>query len=249
MVNLRKMLKAGYDAYSLGQGNEDTFKNFKSHPFARAFENVNYSETKWYALYQALKETLISKSLELNIPWSDHAFKLANGQGRLQGHLNSLDREPDRVMAREDRHILYEQPHSKTILDPIIFHNKVKEKVPALYLTANRNLMTTYLNHQCDGKHSQTGSYENGFYQSEYTEPISGIFFDQRILQYMNPDEDTAVSMKALVKIQVEQEMLSRYDRDRGAYHDRLASTGCDRTEKFKIQIASITRQVNGLEN
>ena len=142
MVNLRKILKAGYDSYSLGQGREDNFQNFKSQPFARAFENVNYSETKWYALYNALKETLIHKSLELNIPWSDHAYKLGNGQGRLQGHLNSLDREPDRVMAREDRHILYEQPHSRTILDPIMFD---------LFLNSHRHLILIYSGICCVG--------------------------------------------------------------------------------------------------
>ena len=244
MIALRKLLRAGYDSYSLGQGKEDTFQNFHSHPFARAFDDVQYSETKWFAIYNALKETLTHKSLELNIPWTDHAYKLANKQGRLQGFLNSLNREPDRMMAREDRHIYYEQPHSRTILDPVIFQTKVKERAPGLYLTGNPNLMPPYLNTQSDGRHSQSGSYENGFYQSEYTEGMRGVFFDQRNLQYMNPNEDTAVSMKALVKIQVEQEMVSRYDKDKGTFHDKLATTGCDKTEKFKIQIASITRQV-----
>ena len=241
------MLKAGYESFSLGQGREDTFQNFQSHPFTRAFEDVQFSETHWFGIYKALKETLASKSLELNIPWVDHAFKLSNHQGRLQGHLNSINRETDRAMAREDRSIYYEQPHSKTILDPIIFQPHVKEKAPALYLTANKNFLTPYLNHQCDGPHSQSGSYENGFYQSEYTEPIMGTFFDQRVLQYMNPNEDTAVSMKALVKIQVEQEMLSKYEKNRGTFHDKLAMTGSDKTEKFKIQISSITRKVKNL--
>ena len=179
----------------------------------------------------------------MNIPWVDHAYKLANKQGRLQGNL-SIDREPDRAMAREDRHIYYEHPYSRTMLDSTIFQHRVKEKVPALYMTANKANIPPYLNHQCDGKLSQTGSYEKGFYQSETNEGIMGIFFNERILQYQNPNEDTAVSMKALVKIQVEQEMLPKFDNERGKYHNRLSSTGSDKTEKFKIQIGSITRQV-----
>ena len=242
LTNLRKLLRIAYEVYP-GQGVNDEFHNFDARPFMTAFEEVQYSETRWYAIYQSLKETLMHKSLDLNLPWVDYAFVLANKTGRIQGYID-IDREVEQLMAREDGTTYWNEPYSKTILDNQIFRPEVREKVPGLYLTRNRNCILPYLNNQTDGEHSQTGKYEKGYYQSPFSQPIMGIFHDQRALQYENPDDDTAVSMKALVKIQVEQDFYPTKNKERGKFHEKLCLTSTDKVDKYKVQMMSITRKV-----
>ena len=209
-----------------------------------AFEEIQFSKARWFAIYNSIKEKLQHKSLDMNMPWVDYAYLLANKQGRNQGYIN-MDRTVDKNMANEDGTAYWEVPYCRTILDHHISKDQVKEKVPGLYLTKNKACIPPYLNHQTDGRQSQTGKYEKGFLQSERAQPIMGIIFNERALQYENPDQNTKVTMKALVKIQVEQELFPVKDNNRGRYHDKLCYTESDRPDKIKVQMMSITRQVH----
>ena len=197
-------------------------------------------------MYNSLKELLIHNTLNLNQPWVDHAYTLASKQGRHQGYLD-INRDIERQMADEDGAAFWAEPFTKTILDHQMQSPDVKEKAPGLYITKNNNCLLPYLNHQTDGRLSQSGKYENGYYQSEHAQCNFGIFFNKRALQYENPDNDTAVSMKALVKIQVEQDLfVSRKEREdaKGRFQDKLCYTGTDKVDKTKVQMVSITRKV-----
>ena len=240
--NMRKLFKISHQIYP-GQGKNDDFRNFNVRLFTQAFEEAHFSETHWYAIYQSIKETLIHKSMDLNVPWIDHLYLLANKQGRNQGYLD-IARDLEKQMATEDGTAYWHEPYTKTILDHHMSKPVVKEKVPGLYLTKNKSCLPPYLTHQTDGRLSQSGQYETGFYQSENSQPNMGIFFNERALQYENPDDDTAVSMKALVKIQVEQELFSKRDVTRGKFHDKLCLTASDKPDKIKVQMASITTKV-----
>ena len=244
-TNFRKLLDLSFDAFP-GLGQPDTFKNFNAQPFIQAFEEINLTETKWYAVYQSIKEMLLAKNFHLNMPWINYAYQLANKQGRIQGYL-TMDRTEDNMMSREDRVLHWNQAYTKTILDPAIFRPEVNEKAPALYLTNNKTNIPAFLNHACDGQHSQMGRLEKGFYQSENSEPIFGIFHDQRPLQYENPSHKTNVTKKALVMIQVEMDTTSQVAPEIGKFHDRLNMTGSDRVEKIKVQLKSIEANV-GIE-
>ena len=245
LIQLRKLLTAAYEAYP-GQGKEDEFSTFNARPFIAAFEEVQFSEAKWFSIYQSVKETLIHNTLNMNQPWVDHAYPLASKQGRHQGYIN-LDREAEKQMAEEDGSAFWAEPFTKTILDHQIHSSEVKEKVPGLYLTKNKNCLLPYLNHQTDGRLSQTGKYEKGNYQSEYAQVNFGIFFNQRALQYENPDDDTVVTKKALVKIQIEQDLFltkKEWKDSKGKFQDKLCYTGTDKVDKVKVQMISITRKV-----
>ena len=245
LSNLRQLLKTGYDIYP-GQGQQDDFQTFDARPYQQAFEQVQFSEAHWYAIYETLKEKLIHKSLDLNLPWVDHAYLLANKQGRHQGYID-INREAEEHMARQDGTIFWNENVCRTILDHQIARPEVKEKVPGLYITKNKTCMQPFLTHQTDGRLSQMNKYESGQYQSEYAQPNMGIFFTERALQYENPDDDTAVSMKALVKIQVEQDVFP-YKKPRdgkvGYFHEKMCHTASDKVDKIKVQITSITKQV-----
>ena len=185
--------------------------------------------------------------MDLNLPWVDHAYLLANKQGRNQGYID-INREAEEHMARQDGTIFWKESVCKTILDHQMSKPEVKEKVPGLYITKNKTCLQPFLTHQTDGRLSQTGKYENGYYQSEYSQPNMGIFFTERALQYENPDEDTAVSMKAMVKIQIEQDQFP-FKRQpgvkKGKFHDKICNTTSDKVDKIKVQITSITKQVS----
>ena len=234
-----------YDAYP-GLGQPDTFRTFNAQPFIQAFDEVEFSEARWFAVYQSIKDMLKSKNLPLNMPWINYAYPLVEKQGRVQGFIN-MERTEDRLMAREDRVIRWEHPYTKTILDPEIFRPEVNEKAPALYLTDNKYRIPSYLNHQTDGNHSQSGKYEKGFLQSENSQPIFGIFHDQRPLMYENPNPKTKLTKKALVMIQVEMETSPLIVRDVGRFHDRLNMTASDKVEKIKVQLKSIEAHI-GIE-
>ena len=244
-TKFRKLMHIAYDAFP-GLGQSDTFRNFDAQPFIQEFEEVDFSEARWYAIYQSIKDTIKSKQLPLNMPWINHAYKLADKQGRIQGFI-SIDRTQDRLMAREDRVIRWEKPYSKTTLDPAIFRPEVREQIPALYITENHHRIPSYLNHQTDGYYSQTGKYEKGIYQSEYSQPIFGIFHDQRPLMYENPNPNTKLEKKALVMIQVEMETTPIMNREVGRFHDRLNMTASDKVERIKVQLKSIEAHI-GIE-
>ena len=245
VVNLRKIFKLSYTAFR-GLGQNEDIRNFDHNPFAAAFEEVNFSKTKWFAIYKSVKGTLESKHLALDLPWVQYAHLLASKQGRTQGWI-TLDQTIDRNMAREDNVTRWPEPHSRSILDHTIFRPEVKQKVPALYIINNKNLLKPYLNHQTDGYHSQTGKYERGSHQSENSQPIFGLFHNQRPLQYENPDSNTVISKKGLIVIQVEMESTQSFPLDKNQFHNRLCNIGGDKVEKIKVQIRSIEAKV-GIE-
>ena len=242
-TKLRKLMEISFQAFP-GLDEPDTFKTFNAQPFIQEFQEVNFSEVKWFAVYQSVKEALKAKNLHLNMPWINYAYMLAEKQGRVQGYIN-MDRNEDRMMAREDRVIRWEQPYSQSFLDPAIFRPEALEKAPALYLTNNKYKLHSYLNHQTDGHQSQTGKYEKGFLQSENSQPIFGIFHDQRPLMYENPNSETVITKKALVMIQVEMETAPLIHKDVGRFHDRLNMTASDKIERIKVQLKSIEAQID----
>ena len=243
---LRKLFKLAYQTYR-GLGQNNNFENFNPTPFVTAFEEVNFSKTKWFAVYKSIKETIESKHLTLDVPWIQYAHLLASKQGRNQGWL-TLDQSHDRAMATEDNVTRWAEPFSKSFLDHTIFRPEVKEKIPALYITNNKNLLNPYLNHQMDGYHAQTGKYEAGSHQSENSQPIFGLFHNQRPLQYENPDSDTTLQKKGLIIIQVEMETAPSFpSRSRSHFHNKLCDISGDRVEKIKVQLKSMEAKI-GIE-
>ena len=243
---VRKLFKLGYEQYR-GLGGNVNIENFNPTPFITNFEEVSFSKTKWFAIYKSIKETVESKHLALDFNWTQYAHWLASKQGRNQGWI-TLDQTIDRAMAAEDNVTRWAEPFSRSILDHAIFRPEVNEKAPALYIVNNRNLLKPYLNHQMDGYHSQTGRYESGSHQSENSQPVMGLFHNQRPLQYENPDSDTIIQKKGLIIIQVEMETLPiMTDRNKSYFQNRLCDVASDKIEKIKVQLKSVEAKI-GIE-
>ena len=245
-AKIRKLFKLAFDEYRT-RNHDGEATDFNPAPFVQAFEEVNFSKARWYAIYKSIKETIENKHLSLESNWVQYAHLLASKQGRNQGWI-SLEQTLDRAMAVEDNIDRWPEPVSSSILDHAVYRPEVREKVPALYIVNNRNLLEPYLNHQTDGFHGQSGKYESGSHQSEKSQPIFGIFHNRRPLQYENPDSDTRLEKKGLIIIQVEMETTTMFtNRHKSHFHNRLCNVSSDKVEKIKVQLKSIEAKV-GIE-
>ena len=245
VVKIRKLFKLANDTYR-HLGENANINEFDPSPYVATFEEVNFSKSRWFTVFLSIKEQLESKHLNLTQPWIEHAYKLTDKQGRMQGWI-SLEQNIDRAMAMEDGINRWPKEYSRSILDPTIFRPEVKEKTPALYIIKNNNILRPYLNQATDGYHGQTGRYESGTHQSDLPQPNFGIIYNQRPLQYENPDSTTELTKKGLIIIQVEMETAPTMDRSTGKFRDRLCMLSCDRVEKIKVQLKSIEAK-NGLD-
>ena len=234
----RKLLKGAFEVFKKTEG-RDHFKLFDSTPMTRQFSEFNYSEAKWYSIYRSLKEMLTQKHLCIDTPWVQHLFTITNKQGANQGFVN-IERPQEQQIAEWEDIKYWPQIFSRSILDQKIF--QVKEKVPHIYLIQNPHGLPPYQNKQRDGNLSQTGQYEKGFKHSERSQPIFGIFFDQRLLQYENPDHNVMPDNKILVVIQAEMQVDCQMDANRwGTFNDRLNTVNTDKMNKIQMQLQSIT--------
>ena len=245
VVKIRKMYKLANTTYR-SLGDNPNIRDFDPSPYIATFEEVNFSKSRWFTVFLSIKEKLETKHMDLNRPWIEHAYKLITKQGRTQGWI-SLEQTMERAMATEDGVNRWPKAYARSILDSTIFRPEVKEKIPAFYIIKNNNILKPYFNHATDGYHGQTGKYEAGTHQSDLSQPIFGTIFNQRPLQYENPDSNTVLNKKGLIIIQVEMETAPTIDRNTGKFRDRMCMLGCDRVEKIKVQLKSIEAK-NGMD-
>ena len=238
MQQLRKLLKISHEIHVELKKRYHDMSHFNPSILAGVNPEVEYSRSKWLAIYSSLKEKLVHKSLSLDEPWIKHLFKLTNKQGAHQGFIN-IERPFEREINEEEEMNHWPQDYSKSILNKKIL--SVKEKVPHLYMIQNEHSIPPFVNQQTDGHLSQTGVYENGKKHSERSQPMCGIFFNQQPIDYMNPDNNVKPDNKVLIIIQVEMQVDSQITQPRwGRFIDKLNGVDTDKMDRISVQLQSI---------
>ena len=238
MQQLRKLLKTSHEIYLELKKRHQDLNKFNPATLAGVHPEVEYSRSKWFAIYMSLKEKLTQKSLSLDEPWIKHLFTLTNKQGAHQGFI-SIERPFEQEINQEEELNHWPQEYSQSILDKKIL--KVQEKVPHLYMIKNSYSLPPFVNQQTDGHLSQTGVYENGKKQSERSQSMLGIFFNEIPIAYMNPNHNIKPDNKAMVIIQVEMQVDSQINQPRwGRFIDKLNGVDTDKMDRINVQLQSI---------